>query len=236
MQFPKKRNLPVLRCALLLAFGALTSSASATSVVFSDNFDDGDVSDWSIQTNAIGETQVAVQRDSFVSPDFSLQVYLDAPPAGSNLFATATKTFLAPVSAEYSLDLYARSTFCDVCLISYEIFVDGIRITRTSAPSEFESRIFALPALAAGVHTLGLGVHTDTAFFGRFNASFDNVKISTAAPIPEPEIYFQLISGLCIIGFIARRGCKQKSHPDFSIIGSNPINKKTGMDIQFSIT
>lgn len=210
MQFPTKKNVPLLRCALLLACGAMTSSASATSVVFSDNFDDGDVSDWSIQTNAIGETKVAVQRDSFVSPDFSLQVYLDAPPAGSNLFATATKTFLAPVSAEYSLDFYARSTFCDVCLISYEIFVDGIRITRTSAPSAFESRTFSLPALAAGVHTLGLGVHTDTAFSGRFNASFDNVKISTTAPIPEPEIYFQMIAGLCMIGFILRCACQRE--------------------------
>jgi len=160
-----KRNASMLRCALLLACSAVTSVASANSVVFSDKFDDGDVSDWSVQTNASGNSDVAAQPESFVSPDFSLLVYLDAPPAGSNLFATATTTFIAPVSGEYLLDLYARSAFCDICQILYEIFVDGTHLTRTPAPFGFESRTYALPRLAAGAHTLGLGIHTDTDFF-----------------------------------------------------------------------
>lgn len=182
-----------------------TSAASAATTVFSDSFDDGDVSDWTLTTNYGGTTFLGVRDDVFVSPGFALFTYLQAPPGGIQLFVRGSRTFDAPVAGDYLLDLSARSSPCDGCTISYDVLVDGVLLARKFAPVAFEARSFSLTGLAAGDHTLTLGIHTTNASSGRFSASFDDVVISTTAPIPEPGIWALMAGGLGILLAAGRR-------------------------------
>ena len=196
----------ILRTTLLAAaLAATTSGASAATTVFSDNFDDGDVSDWVKSTNYGGSSVVTVRGDSFVSPGFALYTYLDAPPGGGSLVVRASHDFFAPVAGDYLLELSARSSPCSGCTMSYDVLVDGGSLTRTFAPSAFEARSFTLTGLAAGTHTLTLGMHTTNASSGRFNASFDDVVISTTAPIPEPGAWALMLGGLGLVAAAGRR-------------------------------
>jgi hypothetical protein len=181
----------------------MATVANAQTVVFSDNFDDGDVSDWTKATNYGASTAVTVRSDAFVSPGFALWTYLDAPPGGSNLFVTANRSFIAPSAGSYTLSFSAMSVACDVCKITYEAFIDGTRIASGESPTIFHFESVVIPFLSAGAHTIGLGVATDIAFLGRFNATFDDVAITT--PVPELETYAMLLAGLGLLGFAARR-------------------------------
>ena len=89
--------------------------------------------------------------------------------------------------------------------MSYDVLVDGGSLTRTFAPTAFEARSFTLTGLAAGTHTLTLGMHTTNASSGRFNASFDDVRISTTAPIPEPGTWALMLGGLGLVAAVGRR-------------------------------
>ena len=195
-----------LLAAASLALAASTASAATT--VFSDSFDDGDVSDWTLSTNYGETTFLGVRSDSFVSPGFALYTYLQAPPGGIQLVVRGSHTFDAPVAGDYLLDLFARSSPCDGCTISYDVLVDGVLLDRKFAPLAFEARSFALPGLSAGEHTLTLGIHTTNASSGRFNASFDDVVISTTAPIPEPGTWALMAGGLGILLASGRRGVR----------------------------
>lgn len=179
--------------------------ASAATTVFSDNFDDGDVSDWTLTTNYAGTTFLGVRDDAFVSPGFALYTYLQAPPGGIQLVVRGSRTFEAPVAGDYVLDLFARSSPCGGCTISYDVLVNGVSLDRKFAPDAFEARSFALTGLAAGEHTLTLGIHTTNASSGRFSASFDDVVISTTAPIPEPGTWALMAGGLGLVLAAGRR-------------------------------
>ena len=203
MSLPSLCPLRVALAAAVLA--ATTSAASAATIVFSDDFDDGDVSDWVKSTNYGGSSVVTVRSDSFVSSGFALYTYLDAPPGGTNLVVRASHDFFAPVAGDYLLELSARSSPCSGCTMSYDVLVDGGSLARTFAPTAFEARSFTLTGLAAGTHTLTLGMHTTNASSGRFNASFDDVRISTTAPIPEPGTWALMLGGLGLLTATARR-------------------------------
>jgi hypothetical protein len=198
----KKSYLVSLLATVVIGLSSL-SVHSAT--IFEDNFDDGDVSDWSIVTNFPGVSSVTVRSDSFVSPSFALWTYFDAPPGGTNLFVTAEHTFSAPTAGSYSIALDARSTACDICTISYEVYLDGGLLGSNSAPDAFESFLATPVLLTSGTHTIGLGVRSNFASSGRFNASFDNVVISSIAPVPEPEAYALMLAGLATLGALANR-------------------------------
>ncbi len=98
-----------------LAFGVASANAM---VVFSDNFDDGDVSDWVKSTNYGGPT--FVETNGTAVSGQSLFTYLTAPPGGTDLVVSATKSFNAPVAGDYVLSLFAVSTACDGCTVSYQ--------------------------------------------------------------------------------------------------------------------
>lgn len=180
-----------------LAFGA--ASASAT-LVFSDNFDDGDVSDWVKSTNYGGPT--FVETNGTAVSGQSLFTYLTAPPGGTNLVVWATKSFNAPVAGDYVLSLFAVSTACDGCTVSYDIFVDAgaTHTSRTHHTAGFQLVEIDLNGLAAGSHELTLGVHTTNASSGTFGARFDNVEVSTQAEIPEASTLAALAGGLVVLG------------------------------------
>jgi hypothetical protein len=185
--------------------------AAAAAIVFSDNFDDGDVSDWSMATNHGGTTAVTVRSDSVVSPSFALFTYLEPPPAGNDLYVHAYRDFLAPVTAVYSLDLWARSSPCSGCTISYEVLLDSNSIDRRSTPNAFEARAYDLGTLVAGTHRLSLGIYTTNASSGRFNASFDDLIVSTAAAVPAPATL--ALGALGLLGRARRRAGRRSTAP-----------------------
>lgn len=174
--------------------------------VFSDSFDDGDVADWAVSSSSnIVLPVVEVRTDSVVSGPGALWTYFDAPTGGTGAgVVRAAHSFMAPVAADYTLDLWARSSPCSGCTMRFDVLVDGQILSRDgSAPGAFVQRSFSLAGLAAGQHQLTLGMYTDAASSGRFQASFDEVRISTLAPVPEPAAVWLMLAGM--LGLMAGR-------------------------------
>ena len=181
--------------------------AHALTTVFSDSFDDGDVSDWVGSSSANITSPVVTVRTDSVSGPGALWTFFDAPSGGAGAgFVWASHSFVAPVTADYTLDLWARSSPCSGCTMFFDVLVDGHSYTRDdSAQNAFVQRSFNLGGLTAGAHTVTLGMYTSEAFGGRFNASFDDVRISTMAPVPEPAAAWLLLGGLAAVGAGVRR-------------------------------
>jgi len=176
--------------------------------VFSDSFDDGDVSDWVVSKSVnITVPVVEVRTDSVVSGPGALWTYFNAPSGGTGAgFVRATHSFMAPVAADYTLDLWARSAPCSGCTMYFDVLVDGQSLTRDgTSQTSFSQRSFSMTGLAAGQHLLTLGMYTSGASNGRFQASFDDVRISTLAPVPEPAAVWLMLGGLVALGAVARR-------------------------------
>jgi hypothetical protein len=188
--------------ALITATCTLASAA----IIFSDNFDDGDVSDWSKVTNYVpgnGSTNLGVDPSVNVSAPDSLETFLLLPggdPTIHNIFVRASHSFTTSDAGDHVLTLSAMSAPCSGCTISYEVFVDGSSVVMDNDLS-FQSLLFTLSGLAPGGHTLTLGMFTDTASQGRFSAWFDDVSISgpEASAVPEPSTMNLLFGGLALL-------------------------------------
>jgi hypothetical protein len=168
-----------IACASLLAIGSGSSTRATAAILFADSFDDGDIGDWSRTSNHGGASGIAIRTDLVVSPGGALTAFLEAPPGGSSLFSRASHGFSAAVTGDFTLTLAALSAPCLGCTISYDVIVDGVLLDRRAAPLAYEARRYDLVGLAAGSHTLTLGMFTDVAFAGRFTASFDDVVIAS---------------------------------------------------------
>lgn len=196
-------NLRRLRGGLAAGLLGLLASAgpAAAAVIFSDNFDDADVSDWTKTTNYGGSTTMGV-ASSTVSAPHSLLTAMSAPPGGVDLFVRASHNFTSVVSGPHVLDLYAFSSPCSGCTISYDVLIDGVLLQRGQSYPALTPHSYNV-SLSAGSHTLTLGMHTTNASSGGFYATFDNVTISDSRSIPEPGTLALL--GLGLAGFAATR-------------------------------
>lgn len=202
-------NAPLGLLVASLCAGPWANLPAAT--IFSDNFDDGDVSDWTKTTNYGGTNAVTVRTDSFVSPSYSMWTYLEAPPGGVDLIVRASHDFTTSEAVDHTLSLWARSSPCSGCTISYDILVDGVSLARTFAPIAFEFRSFLLSGLTPGLHSLALGIHTTNASSGNFSASFDDVLITSSdvvdpgpgtGEIPEPATMALIGGGLAALAML----------------------------------
>jgi len=205
-----KRTLAVVAVAGSLVSGVAQGSPVLTTV-FADNFDDGNVSDWIKTTNATGASAVTTRSDLFVSPNYSLYTYFDAPPGGSALWVRASHEFTSTVAGGYFLSLSARSTSCQGCTVYYDVFLDGNSLAHTFQPSAWNNLSIDLNTLSAGSHMLTLGVFSTNAFLGRFNASFDDVVVTgvdlppVSGNVPEPMTLTLFGLGLAGLAVTRRR-------------------------------
>lgn len=206
-----------VRHVLLAALLAVAAPLANAEILFFDDFEDGDISNWSVILDGSGP-DVAVDKgieastlDS-VSGARSLRTYFvsdrgtsaDDCNAPCRVLASIDFTVVNP--GDYVLDLFARSRDCSGCVISYDILSDGTLLSRANALS-FEQRTFALNGLTAGTHTLRLGMHTTVAFSGAFQAFFDDVCVSSGGlsecrAVPEPGPMGILLLGLVAAGGI----------------------------------
>jgi hypothetical protein len=198
------RFLKIAQMGLALSALIVGPAANAGTIVFSDDFEDGLVNDWNKSTNFGGTTAIVASGTSHTG-NFGLETYLEVPPlSGTDLYVRASHDFLAPVAGDYILNLWARSTSCNGCTISYDVIVDGTSLARSTAPTAFEERTFSLEGLAAGPHTITLGMFTTLAVSGHFFSSFDDVVISTSAPVPELPTFALLAAGLVLVRLVQR--------------------------------
>lgn len=182
-----------------LAAVAMGVQAQAATVVFSDDFDDNDVSDWDFVSN---HAVAGIDTGGILGP------YINAPPGGTQLTARASRT-LTLLAGDYTLALDAFAIVCQGCTVSYDILFDGVSLTRTAGTNVFQARSFDLGALAAGEHTIALGMHTTNASSGHFLAKFDNVVLTgdnlVSGAVPEPGAWALMILGFGAAGAAIRR-------------------------------
>jgi len=189
----------LLSCTLavvsILTAGALLSPAPArAATVFSDDFSDNDASDWTKSTNYGGTSVVDGSTGS-------MEVYLDAPPGGTDLFVTATHDFTIGADGPLQLSFSAASGPCSGCTIRYNVYLDGVNIYSNPTFGAVELASLALGNLSLGLHTLGLGVTTETASSGHFYATFDNISI-VQTPIPPALLMFgTALGGIGFLGY-----------------------------------
>lgn len=196
--------------ALAVAVVTVWSFSAQALVVFSDNFDDGDVSDWTKTDNSGGAINSFVTTTAALpsGSGLAMLVGFNAPPGGSNIIVRATNTFNAPVAGDYDLDLLASNRLCSGCVMSYDILLDSVSYGRFQVASNTE--VFAqhidFDGLTAGLHTLTLGFHTTGASSGGFTATFDNVQVSTQeSVVPVPGSILGAMTAAASPAVFARR-------------------------------
>ena len=195
----------VLGAALGGVIALSAMSANATTIVFSDNFDYGDVSDWTKTDNSGGSVNSFVTTTAALpsGSGLAMLVGFNAPPGGSNIEVRATNSFNAPVAGDYDLDMLASNRLCSGCVMSYDVLLDGSSLGRFQVASNTNvfAHHFDLDGLAAGSHTITLGFHTTGAASGGFTATFDNVEISTQeSVVPVPGAIVGGLTALAAFG------------------------------------
>ena len=187
--------------AAVLAAGILLAAQAHATTVFSDNFNDNDVSDWSFSTNH--GTSAGIDVGGILGP------YIDAPPGGIDLIARASHDVSLAQAGDYTLDLDAFAIHCQGCTVSFDVLFDGSLLLRQATDGAWTHETLNLGALAAGDHVLQLGMHTTNASSGHFQAQFDNVVIDgenlSGPAVPEPAAWALMIVGFGGAGAMLRR-------------------------------
>jgi hypothetical protein len=201
-----------LTVSAIAAAGALAAAPAQADTLFFDNFEDGDVSDWTLMSNSV--VPFAIATTDAASGNFAMETYfVPSQPLGGTVVGARKNFTISQAFTNVVLTLSGKTVPCDTCLIQYEgdftgvdVNIDGASFTGTDL--SYTSRVVALPDLAAGTYSLRLGVFASQAFAGRFSAKFDDVAITgtpVTAAIPEPTTWALMILGFGGAGVAIRR-------------------------------
>jgi hypothetical protein len=187
----------------LAAAGVLLGAAQAqASVVFSDDFNDNDVSDWILASNYSGPS--GIDAGGVLGP------YIDAPPGSPAPIHAEASQVLNLVPGDYSLTFDAYVPSCSGCTISYFVALDtAVKYLHASNGVWDIGQTVDFGPLAGGPHLLSLGMYTTLAISGHFVAKFDNVVLDAErlAPtaVPEPATWTMMLVGAGLMGASLRR-------------------------------
>ena len=195
---------------LLAAVGCAGAQAG---IVFQDNFESGDISTWSVDSNYDGDTGAYVRSDFVHSGANALGTFIDLPSDGSavsNRYVRASHEFTVVDAGDHVLDLWGANSGCNAgCSLSYQVLLDDVLIGTWQSPDAFQQVTQTLSGLAAGLHTLTLGLFADGAANGRYTASFDDVTISSigggGGTVPEPQSLALVLAALAAGAALRRR-------------------------------
>ena len=187
--------------AAMLAAGVLVAAQAQATVVFSDDFNDNDLSDWSFSSNY--GFSAGLDAGGVLGP------YINAPPGGIDLNARASHGVTVAQAGDYTLDLDGFAIHCQGCTVSFDVLFDGALLLRKATDGAWTHETLNLGALSTGDHLLELGMHTTNASSGHFLAQFDNVVIDgenlVGPAVPEPAAWALLILGFGGAGAMLRR-------------------------------
>lgn len=188
--------------ALAVAALAIATPASAQ-VVFFDDFNDGDTVGWTLGTN---------HDNAWIGSSGGNQLLAAFSPGaqGNNFFSRAVTTFTLADISNILLELNGLAAPCSGCTMRYQAYVDG-NLVIDGIENVLTYRSTSLNNLAAGSHTLEVGVFSDYAFSGTFYAVLDDVRV-TASAVPEPSSWAMMIGGIGLMGGLMRRRSTKVSY------------------------
>jgi hypothetical protein len=188
------------------AFGALAAAAltaahgAPAAIIFADDFNDDNVSDWTIAPGSKGSAGIAVSGGV-------IETYFNAPASTGAGYAGADHSFiLASDASNVTLKLRGRTLPCGGCVMRYQALIDG-SIVVEGTDTSFADWTVPVTLLNAGTHIISLRHATNAASSGHFAAFFDDVTIegTLASPVPEPASWALAIGGLLLLGNAMRR-------------------------------
>lgn len=153
-----------IRAALAAVLLVAPGAASALTI-YENDFETGDITDFVLTeaTVATGLSADFIAVDSPAIGDGALRVALTKQQnTGNDLnpIARVTAEIFVPVAAsDYVLDISARTSVCNGCVVSYDVLMDGGLLERDADTAAFAAESYALGFLSVGVHLLTLGVH-----------------------------------------------------------------------------
>lgn len=118
------------------------------------------------------------------------------PPGNDNVPVEIRyeKSFTVTTPDTYSVESFVGIMDCGNCVISSQLFIDGIPVISKSGvdtavePALNSHKTFETTTipLLAGPHTVEIAMHSTGAISGDFRASFDDIKIFTDTPTLPP--------------------------------------------------
>ena len=214
-----RKNLIILAAAALFA----PLSASATNLVTNGSFETGTFADWTL-IGVVSDIYPAVVITYGSSADYPTSAFgevVTAPASGGSYGAyfvsdsssqTLTQTITVTTAGNYQIGFSAYAptnglknpvnaaftgSIAGNTLLTGTI---GSNFTSSTGWKTFSSDTY----LNAGNYVVSFAFSTPGTG-GAKDVVIDNVYVMAAAPVPEPETYALMMSGLALVAFVARR-------------------------------
>jgi hypothetical protein len=147
-----------------------------------DDFNNGDISNWTLDTSCITGTN-ELNGTLYHSPPYSLLNYL-MNACGNDQYSFS-KRLVDLTSSNYDLAFYARSHECMGCTVSAMVLIDGWPNFDKYDPGPELHRYNISLYIYSGWHTITVGMFTTDSQSGIFPAWFDDIilrKITSQPP------------------------------------------------------